>query len=169
MNGSLKNGKNVCLSLQMVSAIVQLAKTDPVSYNSSNVKKKEKYMQLIRDSFDNVYNGKVPKYRNGCELYGQVCFFTSEGTDLDADNISKPVWDALEGLVYDNDKQIVMRKSSVIYKAKHELIALDGYSDRAADLLQIIMKKSVKCIYIECGHFKESMIEMDLEELYEDR
>lgn len=152
----------------MVSAIVQLQKSTPFSYNSSDNKKKDKYVQLIRDTFDKEYNGKVPKYRKGNELYGQVYFFTSEGTDLDADNISKPVWDALEGLVYDNDKQIVMRKSTVIYKAKHDLIALDGNSERAADLLQVIQKNMVKCIYIECGHFKESMVEIDLEELYED-
>lgn len=169
MNGFLKNGKNVYLSLQMVSTIVQLGKTDPVSYNSSNAKKKEKYMQLIRDSFDKEYKGKVPKYRKGLELYGQVVFFTSEGTDLDADNISKPVWDALEGLVYDNDKQIVMRKSTIIYKAKHECIALNGYCDCASDLLQVIQRKMVRCIYIECGHFEESMVELDLEGLYEDR
>lgn len=153
----------------MVSAIVKLEKTTPVSYNSDNPKKKEKYVQMIRDTFDKEYKGKVPKYRKGSELYGQVCFFTSEGTDLDADNISKPVWDALEGLVYDNDKQIVMRKSTVIYKAKHDLIALDGNSDRAADLLQVIQRKRVKCIYIECGYFNESMVEIDLEDIYEDR
>lgn len=153
----------------MISAIVQLKRSTPFSYNSNDAKKKDRYVQLIRDTFDKEYNGKVPKYQKGNELYGQVCFFTSEGTDLDADNISKPVWDALEGLVYDNDKQIVMRKSTVIYKAKHDLIALDGNSDRAADLLQVIQRKMVKCIYIECGHFNESMVEIDLEELYEDR
>ena len=40
--------------------------------------------------------------------------------------------------MYENDKQIVMRKSAVIYKNRHDLIALDGNSDRAADLLQVI-------------------------------
>lgn len=153
----------------MVSAIVQLKKSTPFSYNSTDAKKKDKYVQLIRDTFDKEYKGKVPKLGKGNELYGQVYFFTSEGTDLDADNISKPVWDALEGLVYENDKQIVMRKSAVIYKNRHDLIALDGNSARAADLLQVIQKKMVKCIYIECGHFNESMVEIDLEELYEDR
>ena len=153
----------------MVSAIVQLKKSTPFSYNSTDAKKKDKYVQLIRDTFDKEYNGKVPKFGKGSELYGQVCFFTSEGTDLDADNISKPVWDALEGVVFENDKQIVMRKSTVIYKTRHDLIALDGNSDRAADLLQAIQSKKVKFIYIECGHFNESMVEIDLEDIYEDR
>lgn len=72
----------------MISAIVQLGKTTPFSYNSADAKKRGKYVQLIQDTFSKEYHGKVPKYRKGAELYGQVCFFTSEGTDLDADNIS---------------------------------------------------------------------------------
>ena len=80
----------------MVSAIVQLKKSTPFSYNSTDAKKRDKYVQLIRNTFDKEYKGKVPKLGKGNELYGQVYFFTSEGTDLDADNISKPVWDALE-------------------------------------------------------------------------
>ena len=152
----------------MVSAIVQLRETTPFSYNSDNAKKRRKYVQLIQDTFSKEYHGKVPKYRRGTELYGQVCFFTSEGTDLDADNISKPVWDALEGIVYENDKQIVLRTSTIVYKAKHDLIPLNGECDRAADLLQVIQKKVVKCIYIECGCFKESMVEIEKEDIYED-
>lgn len=152
----------------MVSAIVQLGKTTPFSYNSVDAKKKSKYIQLIQDTFSKEYHGKVPKYRKGAELYGQVFFFTSEGTDLDADNISKPVWDALKGVVYEDDKQIVMRTSTIVYKSKHNLISLNGECERAADLLQAIQKKVVKCIYIECGYFKESMVEVEKEDLYED-
>lgn len=152
----------------MVSAIVQLRKTTPFSYNSTDEKKKKKYMKMIRDAFDRFYNGKVPKYRKGVELYGHVCFFTSDGTDLDVDNISKPVWDALKNTIYDDDKQVVMRSSAIVYKARHDMIPIDGKSDRSADLLQILQRNTVKCLYIECGYFKESMIEIEKEDLYED-
>ena len=91
----------------MISAVVPLGKTTPFSYNSTNSKNGGKYQQRILDAFAKNYNGKIPKFRKGKELYGQVFFFTSEGSDLDADNISKPVWDALIGTVYDDDKQIV--------------------------------------------------------------
>ncbi len=44
-------------------------------------------------------------------LDGPLClridFFFSEATDLDTDNIIKPIQDALEDLVYEDDKTIV--------------------------------------------------------------
>jgi hypothetical protein len=110
----------------------------------------------------------VPKFRKGVELYGQVYFFTSDGTNLDADNISKPVWDALIGTIYEDDKQIVQRTSTVIYTKKHNLIQINGDSDTSAELLQILTGNNVKCIYVECGYFKETMIEIEKEDLYED-
>ena len=86
----------------MISAIIKLRKSTPVSYNSSDSKKRERYKGTIVEAFSRNYNGKVPKFRKGIELYGQVYFFTSDGTDLDADNISKPVWDALIGSIYED-------------------------------------------------------------------
>ena len=147
----------------MVSAIIQLGKTTPFSYNSTDKKKKRLYVKRIQDAFSRVYNGRIPKYRRGVELYGQVYFFTSEGTDLDADNISKPVWDALKGEVYDDDKQIVSRASTVVYTKRHDSISIDGTTDMAADLLQVLTRKNVKCLYIECGRFNETMIQIDKE------
>lgn len=154
--------------LKMISAIIKLRKFSPVSYNSADPKKREKYKETIIDAFSRYYNGKVPKYRKGVELYGQVYYFTSDGTDLDADNISKPVWDALIGTVYEDDKQIVQRTSTVVYTKKHDLIPINGDSDTSAELLQILTRNNVKCIYVECGHFKETMIEIEKEVLYED-
>ena len=152
----------------MVSAIIKLRKSTPVSYNSSDSKKRERYKGTIVEAFSRNYNGKVPKFRKGIELYGQVYFFTSDGTDLDADNISKPVWDALIGTIYEDDKQIVQRTSTVIYTKKHDLIQINGDSDTSAELLQILTGNNVKCIYVECGYFKETMIEIEKEDLYED-
>ena len=152
----------------MISAIIKLRKSTPVSYNSSDSKKRERYKGTIVEAFSRNYNGKVPKFRKGIELYGQVYFFTSAGTDLDADNISKPVWDALIGTIYEDDKQIVQRTSTVIYTKKHNLIQINGNSDTSAELLQILTGNNVKCIYVECGYFKETMIEIEKGDLYED-
>lgn len=152
----------------MISAIIKLRKSTPVSYNSSDSKKRERYKGTIVEAFSRNYNGKVPKFRKGIELYGQVFFFTSDGTDLDADNISKPVWDALIGTIFEDDKQIVQRTSTVIYTKKHNLIQINGNSDTSAELLQILTGNNVKCIYVECGYFKETMIEIEKEDLYED-
>ena len=152
----------------MISAIIKLRKSTPVSYNSSDSKKRERYKGTIVEAFSRNYNGKVPKFRKGIELYGQVYFFTSDGTDLNADNISKPVWDALIGTIYEDDKQIVQRTSTVIYTKKHNLIQINGNSDTSAELLQILTGNNVKCLYVECGYFKETMIEIEKGDLYED-
>lgn len=152
----------------MISAIIKLRKSTPVSINSADSKKRERYKKTIVEAFSRNYNGKVPKFRKSVELYGQVYFFTSDGTNLDADNISKPVWDALIGTVYEDDKQIVQRTSTVIYTKKHNLIQINGDSDTSAELLQILTGNNVKCIYVECGYFKETMIEIEKEDLNED-
>ena len=133
----------------MISAIIKLRKSTPVSYNSADSKKRERYKGTIVEAFSRNYNG-------------------NDGTDLDADNISKPVWDALIGTIYEDDKQIVQRTSTVIYTKKHNLIQINGNSDTSAELLQILTGNNVKCIYVECGYFKETMIEIEKEDLYED-
>lgn len=58
----------------MISAIIKLRKSTPVSYNSSDSKKRERYKGTIVEAFSRNYNGKVPKFRKGIELYGQVYF-----------------------------------------------------------------------------------------------
>ncbi len=163
-----ENLNNLFLNLlKMIAAVVRLKKSTPVSYNAADAKNKRKYKDTIVAAFEKNYNGKIPKFKKGTELYGQVCFFTSDGTNLDADNISKPVWDALVGIIYDDDKQIVSRTSTVVYTKKHNLISIDGSSDTAAELLQVLTGKYVQCIYVECGHFNDNMIEIEKEERYE--
>lgn len=147
----------------MIAAVVKLGKSTPFSYNSSDAKKKRLYMKRIVDAFNMNYKGKIPKFKKGVELYGQVYFFTSEGTNLDADNISKPVWDALRGTVYEDDKQIVSRTSTVVYTKTHNSISISGETDVAVELFQNLLSNNVKCLYIECGHFSETMIEIEKE------
>ncbi len=54
--------------------------------------------------------GSRPKLdSNGVRLYGRVICFNRqrEGNTLDVDNLFKPLFDALEGIVYENDRNIV--------------------------------------------------------------
>ena len=90
-------------------------------------------------------------------------FFTSDGVNVDCDNISKPIWDAVNGLVYVDDRKIVMRTASVIDVNLHPFNVIDTSSIEsgvAADLMQEPASSDVKCLYIECGEFKESMIKI---------
>ncbi len=82
---------------------------------------------------------------------------------MDSDNISKPIWDAVNNLVYVDDRKIVMRTAAVIDVNMHSFNQIDTElidSDVAADLMQNLTDANVKCLYIECGNFNESMIKV---------
>jgi len=132
----------------------------PLSYNSRN---KAVYQKMIRDAFQRRYHGAVPCFPATDELYARVYFFTNDGVNVDADNISKPIWDAVNGIAYVDDRKIVMRTAAVIDVNVHPFNTIDtsGMSGAvAADLMQSLTETSVKCLYIECGKFKESMIKI---------
>ena len=135
----------------------------PLSYNSKNPKNKEAYFKKIRSAFLRKYKGNVPKFPANEELYARVYFFTSDGVNVDSDNISKPIWDAVSKLVYEDDRKIVMRTASVIDVNLHPFNIIDTSTIDgavAADLMQGLAERDVKCLYIECGKFKEPMIEI---------
>lgn len=132
----------------------------PLSYNSKN---KVEYQKRICAAFLRKYKGVVPKFSVDDELYARVFFFTSDGVNVDSDNISKPIWDAVNGLVYSDDRKIVMRTAAVIDVTQHPFNIIDTSSIEsavAADLVQELSKGSVRCLYIECSKFKESMIKI---------
>ena len=90
-------------------------------------------------------------------------FFTSDGVNVDADNISKPIWDAVNGVVYVDDRKIIMRTAAVIDVRTHSFntIVTSGISGEvAANLIQNLTEKNVRCLYIECGEFEEPMIKI---------
>lgn len=133
----------------------------PLSYNSRN---KAVYQNQIRSAFLRKYRGKVPQFPSTEELYARVYFFTSDGVNVDCDNISKPIWDAVNNLLYVDDRKIVMRTAAVIDVNLHpfnyiiDTSSIEG--SVAADLMQGLSALDVKCLYIECGKFKESMIKI---------
>ena len=132
----------------------------PLSYNSKN---KTAYQRRILSAFQRKYRGAVPMFPAHEELYARIYFFTSDGVNVDSDNISKPIWDAVNNVVYDDDRKIVMRTAAVIDINLHPLTTIDTSSidsDAAADLMQGLAESDVKCLYIECGKFKESMIKI---------
>lgn len=135
----------------------------PLSYNSRDKEKKTKYREQIRSAFQRKYKGTVPMFPANEELYARVYFFTSNGVNVDCDNISKPIWDAVNKLVYVDDRKIVMRTATVIDVNIHPFSIIDTSSiesEVAADLIQGLTDTEVKCLYIECNKFQESMIKI---------
>ena len=132
----------------------------PLSYNSKN---KGSYQNQIRSALLRKYKGEVPKFSLNEELYGRIYFFTSYGVNVDCDNISKPIWDAMNTILYNDDREIIMRTASVIDVNRHPFTIIDTSSidsDVAAELMQLLSGANVKCLYIECGKFNESMIKL---------
>lgn len=132
----------------------------PLSYNSKN---KAAYQNQICSAFLRKYKGAVPMFAPNEELYARVYFFTSDGVNVDSDNISKPIWDAVNNMVYEDDRKIVMRTAAVIDVNNHPTYRIDTScmdGAVAADLMQGLSAADVKCLYIECGKFEDSMIKI---------
>ena len=140
----------------------------PLSYNSRDKEKKSEYRKQIRSAFQRKYKGRVPTFPANEELYARVYFFTSNGVNVDCDNISKSIWDAVNKLVYVDDRKIVMRTAAVIDVNIHQFSIIDTSSiesEVAADLMQGLIETEVKCLYIECNKFQESMIKIGVEHI----
>lgn len=134
----------------------------PLSYNSRN---KNLFQSIIRSALQRKYHGVVPRFADNVELFARVYYFTSDGVTVDCDNISKPIWDALNGLLYTDDRFIVMRTAAVIDVNLHQFTTIDTSlveSDAAADLMQALAAKDVKCMFLECNQFNESMIKLGI-------
>lgn len=79
---------------------------------SANKSVPEKYRNDLRAAY--LKAGGV--LRHGL-VYGSVFWFVRRydpAIHPDADNISKPVWDALEGVAYDNDKSVRLRWAGIV-------------------------------------------------------
>ena len=84
----------------------------------------------------------------------------------DADNVSKPTWDALEGLAYDDDHRVRLRIAAVIEMEPEE----DGYpSIQGLDLsavpvaiadrlLEFVESDEDHVVYVELGAVTSEML-----------
>jgi hypothetical protein len=78
---------------------------------SVNAKRTAKFKEKIVSSFKDYYPNDHVYYKEA--LYGISYYFHKRKTDLDADNLSKPIWDALSSVVYEDDRIIKLRYSGI--------------------------------------------------------
>lgn len=90
----------------------------PVSQNNRGGKIPG-YRRGLKRKLDAVYGRGGHSFPPGTIVYGIVYYFRKEEVGFDADNISKPLWDALESICYDNDKQIRLRLAAVVTMDYH--------------------------------------------------
>lgn len=97
-------------------------------------------------------------------LYGAVYYLKNSKHMLDADNLSKPVWDALTGLAYEDDVQVLLRHSGIVdmrLRGASEFDLSTLPDDVAEQLIQTIGSEE-HVVYIEIGPVDVSMFRFGL-------
>lgn len=100
-------------------------------------------------------------------LYGIVYFFHKKPNDLDADNLSKPIWDALEGHFYEDDRVIQLRTSGVRdLRAGIGILDLTNMPESVADDFIEALGDKDYLLYVEIGPLAPEMFTFALESHY---
>jgi len=99
------------------------------------------------------------------DLYGIVYYFHKTKTGTDADNISKPIWDALKGVLFEDDKKIKLRIGGIIDLSKDgiNMIDVSSMGGKVAAELVRSFNTSDHFAYIECGQLNTNMYRVNLE------
>ena len=140
-------------------------KTKPKSYNSwgsASVEKKNKYKHLIEESFKEAYPAHVLVE---VDLYGLVYHFFQKDIGIDADNLSKPIWDCLRGTIFDDDKRVKMRIAGSFKLVGGDLTIFNssGLPGEVVTSLIESIETEEHVLYVECGKFTADMIQLNLE------
>ena len=120
----------------------------PESYNADS-KRKQVYKKRLSAAYKRRFSGMIAEK----ELYAAIYYFYREDVGLDADNISKPAWDALNAVGYSDDKQIKIRTAVAINLCEHDILVFDQDilpTDVLIDLIQSIADNN-HTLYIEVG------------------
>jgi hypothetical protein len=131
----------------------------PISVNAKNIKNKKVYYTNLMDAFRR-YQCKAASSTES--LYGFVYYFYRVKTQLDADNLSKPIWDALINVAFSNDNQIRFRSAGLFDLQSEGIDELDVTNmpdNILIDFLQMIDDKKSHILYVEFGKFDNSLIQ----------
>ena len=110
-------------------------------------------MKRLSSAYQRRFSGMIAEK----ELYAAIYYFYREDVGLDADNISKPAWDALNDVGYKDDKMIKIRSAVVINLCEHDIFEFDQDNlptDVLVDLMQSIADNN-HTLYIEVGEIGE--------------
>ena len=118
---------------------------------------------MISSGFFDYYSTHEPL----CEdLYRIVYHFFKSDIKIDADNLSKPIWDCLGTVLFDDDKRVKMRiagsfdLSDSIYDFKS--LDFSGLSGKLITALLAAFETEDHVLYIECGTFAPDMIQLNM-------
>jgi hypothetical protein len=123
---------------------------------SVNAKYTDKFKDYIRESCK-VYC--EPSEQLQGLLYGIVYYFHKRTNELDADNLSKPIWDALEGMAFEDDLLIQMRHAGIVDLRSTDMTAFDlsRMPDTVAETFIQMIGVEDHILYVELGRLHQSM------------
>lgn len=134
----------------------------PLSAN--NTKKRADYKISIESAFNQFHDTVTPF---SGKLYGVVYYFynkAQKGQRIDADNLSKPIWDCLNSFMYDDDIQVKLRISGSIDLREDDFGELD-ISELSTEIYEALIEaidNEEHILYIECGELQQSMFKFNL-------
>ena len=121
-----------------------------------NAKGTSNFQERIRHSYHAYYPDQ--ELMDGV-LYGIVYYFHKRNNQLDADNLSKPVWDALEGVAFNDDRSIQLRHAGVVDLRSTDMTAFDlsRMPDMVADSFIEMIGTEDHVLYVEFGGLHQRM------------
>ena len=128
-----------------------LYKGPPRSYNAHS---RSRFQDRLRkDSKRLVF---PPEPMRSPSLYSKVFYFHRGKRDIDADNISKPVLDALRGVAFIDDAQVCWRLSAKVdvsrpYTVRQNDIAAEAYAELIESLGD---ETAMDLLYVEVSHLQ---------------
>ena len=139
-----------------------ILKGRPLSYNSCKGNKRDIYKIALVTSFTN-YNPTHTIFTEN--LYANIYYFFNKDLELDADNLSKPVWDCLNGFLYNDDEQIKIRTAGSFNLTNGDYSVLDFSGLKGQLIIDLLeaFESEEHIVYIECGQFKPSMLKFNIE------
>jgi hypothetical protein len=126
---------------------------------SSNARGRTKYQAALAEEAQDI--SSVPML--GQRLYSKVYYFHHGKSGIDADNLSKPILDALNGIVYRDDSQVVLRTAAKIALDvdTYELIQRGIAPDLYQRLIELITRE-MDVLYIEVGELDKFTLSLEV-------
>jgi hypothetical protein len=129
----------------------------PISVNARpTVRKRETYRNKLLEAFkeaveDLAMLDDLP--------YGVVYLFSLHDRGYDADNISKPLWDALRGVAYRDASAVRLRVAGVLDMRTMDLASLDltTIPERTTKGLLDLLGKEAHVLYVEIGPLRPAL------------
>jgi Holliday junction resolvase RusA-like endonuclease len=123
-----------------------------VTPRSVNARSAGRYKERLQDEY--VRSVRAAGRLTGT-LYARVYYFCAGRRSIDADNLSKPVLDALIGHAYADDGAVVFRACAAVETrglGLHELDVTDVPAHALSELVEALDEKA-DVLYIEIGTF----------------